>query len=121
MKRVSTALLAALLACASAATASAKVRKQTYGVGMDFIIAGTTVKAGTYRFVFDDKTNELTVIDKKTKEVVARAEARLEPQEKGLARFIGLRLVGGSNPRALDAVAFERNSFIRIGASAARQ
>ena len=119
MKRLSTTILVALLVCAaSAATASAKVRSRVHTVGLDFVVAGTTVKAGTYRFSFDDKTNELTVIDRKTKEVVARADARAEGR-RGELHALGLQLVGDASPKTLAGIAFDRNDFVKVAASTA--
>ena len=119
MKRLSTTVLVALLVCAaSAATASAKVRSRVHTVGMDFVVADTTVKAGTYRFSFDDKTNELTVTDRKTKEVVARAQARAEGRG-GEFNALGLQLVGEASPRTLAGIAFDKNDFVKVTASAA--
>lgn len=120
MKRVLTAALVALLVCAaSAATASAKVRSRVHTVGMDFVVAGKTVKAGTYRFSFDDKTNELTVTDRKTREVVARAQARAEGRS-GEFNTLGLQLVGDSSPRTLAGITFDRNDFVKVTPSTAR-
>ena len=122
MKRLSTTIFVALLVCAAAAdattTAYAKVRSRVHTVGLDFVVAGTTVRAGTYRFSFDDKTNELTVIDRKTKEVVARAEARAEGR-RGELNALGLQLVGDASPRTLAGIAFDRNEFVKVTASTA--
>src|SRR5215204_1551020 len=101
MRRITIRIAAALLAlAATAAPASAKVRSRLLTVGQDFLIAGTTVKAGTYRFSFDDGKNELTVSDRKTREVVARAAARTERWKKGQYPFLVLQ--GDSAPLAFD-------------------
>ena len=119
MKRITTSIAAALLVFAmSAASASAKVTKRTYAVGQDFVIAGTTVKAGTYLFSFDEEKGELTITDKKTKEVVARAEARAEKQEKGAAAY-GLKLAGDSVPLSFAGLSFEGKQIIRLSDTAA--
>lgn len=44
----------------------------------DVMLNGTLVKKGTYKAVFDDKTNELSIV--KGKKTVATAPARLEKQ-----------------------------------------
>lgn len=118
MKRISTVIATALFACALlTATASAKVKSRVITVGQDFIVAGTTVKAGTYRFSFDDEKNELTVIHKKTKEVVARAEARAEAGEAGLPG--GVKLVGDSAPQSVAGISFG-DQLIRVMGSTAQ-
>ncbi|MDT5272926.1 MAG: hypothetical protein QOH49_5112 [Acidobacteriota bacterium] len=84
MRRITTSIIVALLLCAATSmTASAKVTSRLITVGQDFLIAGKTVKAGTYRFGFDDGKNELTVTDRKTGEVVVRTEAHAERSKKG--------------------------------------
>jgi hypothetical protein len=118
MKRISVHIAAALLLCVvSAASASAKVRSRTLTVGQDFVVAGTTVKAGTYDFRFDDEKNELAVVDRKTREAVARAEARAEAWAKG---SLGIHLGGDAAPLALEGVAFESKQIVRVSTSAAQ-
>jgi hypothetical protein len=118
MKRITTSIAAALMIVAvSAASASAKTTKRAYAVGQDFSIAGTTVKAGTYLFSFDDEKGELTLTDKKTKEVVARAEARAQAQEKGASDF-GLKLTGDAAPLAFAGLSFDGKQIIRLSDSA---
>ena len=120
MKRISTVIATALFACALlTATASAKVKSRVITVGQDFIVAGTTVKAGTYRFSFDDEKNELTVIHKKTKEVVARAEARAEAGEGEAGLPGGVKLVGDSAPQSVAGISFG-NQVIRVMGSTAQ-
>ena len=119
MRRITLCIAAALLAlAATAAPASAKVRSRLLTVGQDFLIAGTAVKAGTYRFSFDDEKNELTVTDRKTKEVVARAATRTERWEKG--KYPYLVLQGDSAPLAFDGLSFDGKLVIRASASAAQ-
>src|SRR5215213_1952774 len=82
MKKITTHVATALLLCVVAASpVFAKVKSRTISVGQDFSVGGTLVKAGTYRFSFDDQKNELAVIDRKSKEVVARSEARVEERK----------------------------------------
>ena len=121
MKRITTSIAAALMIVAlSAAPASAKVTKRTYAVGQDFVIAGTTVKAGTYLFSFDEEKGELTLTDKKTNEVVARAEARAQGQDKGAPSY-GLKLTGDAAPLAFAGLSFDGKQVIRLSDTAARQ
>jgi uncharacterized protein involved in high-affinity Fe2+ transport len=119
MKRITTTIAAALIIVAvSAASASAKVTKRTYAVGQDFVIAGTTVKAGTYLFSFDEEKGELTLTDKKTREVVAKAEARVQKQEKGAFAY-GLKLAGDAAPLAFAGLSFDGKEIIRLSDTAA--
>lgn len=118
MRRITTSIIVALLLCAAASTAGAKVRSRVITVGQDFRLAGKTVKAGTYRFGFDDVKNELTVADRKTGEVVARAEARAERSKKGT--FPALLLEGESAPLLFAGLSFDGRQVIRADAAAAQ-
>ena len=117
LTRFATALLLGVL-CAAPAFAKAKSRVIT--VGQDFIVGATTVKAGTYVFSIDDATNELTVLNKKTKEVIARAETRAESRGKGPFR-LDFQLVDNNGTKTLASIAFdgEKNSYTVAGSSAA--
>ena len=120
VKRISVSIATALLLCAvSLVTASAKVKSNTYSVGQDFVIAGTTVKAGTYHFRFDDQKNELTVVDRKTKEVVARVEARAEAWGQDAAS-LGIQLTGDAAPKSFAGISFDDKQVIRVSAAAAQ-
>jgi hypothetical protein len=115
--RFATALLLGVL-CAAPAFAKAKTRKLT--VGQDFVVGATALKAGTYVFSIDDATNELTVLDKKTKEVVARAETRAESRGKGPFN-VDVKLVDNNGTKTLASIAFdgEKNSYTVAGSAAA--
>jgi hypothetical protein len=116
--RISTALLLGLL-CVAPAFAKAKSRVLT--VGQDFVVGTTTVKAGTYVFSVDEATNELTILNKKTKEVVARAETSAQVRDKGPFK-LDFQLVDNNGAKTLASIAFEgdKNSYTIAGASAAR-
>jgi hypothetical protein len=117
MRRITNGtIVIALLICAAASTASAKVTSRVITVGQDFRLAGQTVKAGTYRFAFDDEKNELTVADRKTKEVIARAEARVEASKKGT--FPILLLEGESAPLTFAGLSFNGKQVIKTSAAA---
>jgi DNA-binding beta-propeller fold protein YncE len=119
MKRITTSIAAALMIVAlSAASASAKVTKRVYTVGQDFVIAGTTVKAGTYAFSFDSEKGDLTITDRKTNEVVARAAARAEGQEKGAPAY-GLKLTNDATPVSFASLSFDGKQVIRLSDTAA--
>jgi hypothetical protein len=115
--RFATALLLGIL-CAAPAFAKAKSRMIT--VGQDFVVGATTVKAGTYLFSVDDATNELTVLNKKTKEVIARAETRTESRGKGPFR-LDFQLVDNNGSKTLASIAFdgEKNSYTITSSTAA--
>ncbi len=118
MRRITTSIIVALLLCAAASTASAKVTSRLITVGQDFRLAGQTIKAGTYRFGFDDVKNELTVSDRKTREVIARAEARREKSKKGT--FPTLLLEGESAPLSFAGLSFDGKQVIRASAATAQ-
>lgn len=118
MRRITTHIVvAALLICTASAAASAKVRSRVMTVGQDFVIAGKTVKAGTYRFGYDDAKNEITVTEKKTGEVAARAEASVESSKKGTFPF--LLLEGETAPLAFAGLSFDGRQVIKASSAAA--
>lgn len=122
MKKITTSIATALLLGLVCVTpAFAKVKSRTISVGQDFTVGGTVVKAGTYRFSFDDQTNELTVTDRKTKQVIARAEARAESRGEG-PLTMRIQLVEGGNSKTLVSVAFdgEKKVYTLAGNTAAR-
>jgi YVTN family beta-propeller protein len=115
--RIATALLLGVL-CAAPAFAKAKSRLLT--VGQDFVVGATTVKAGTYVFSVDSESNELTVLDKKTKAVIARAQTTSQPRGKGPFR-LDFQLVDNNGTMTLASIAFdgEKNSYTIAGTSTA--
>ena len=62
----------------SAAFAKTIKKEVTFANAVD--VNGTVVKAGTYDVVFDDQTNELTIV--KGRKVIARAPAQLEEGDR---------------------------------------
>jgi hypothetical protein len=120
MKKMMTRIATALLLCAICA-APAFAKNRTLTVGQDFVVGATTVKAGTYVFNVDDKSNELTVVDRKTKEVLARVETRAQSRGKGPFR-LDLQLVDNNGTKTLSSIAFdgEKNSYTIAAAAAAR-
>ncbi|HET6893424.1 MAG TPA: hypothetical protein VFH31_20165 [Pyrinomonadaceae bacterium] len=59
--------------------AFAETIKKEVKFSRPLVINGTDVKAGTYTVVFDDQTNELSII--KGGKVIAKAPARLEKRD----------------------------------------
>jgi len=117
MRRITICIATALLVCAASATAaSAKVKSRVITVGQDFLIAGTTISAGTYRFSFDEEKNELAVIHRKTREVLARAGTRTERWKKGLYPILVLE--GESAPLSFAGLSFDGKHVIRTSAAA---
>ena len=121
MKKMTTCFATAILVgvlCAVPAFAKAKSRLLT--VGQNFVVGATTVKAGTYIFSVDSESNELTVLDKKTKEVVARAQTQAQPRSKGPFKFEFQR-VDNNGTQTLASIAFdgEKNSYTLAGSSTA--
>jgi hypothetical protein len=116
--RIATALLLGVLC---AAPAFAKAKSRLISVGQDFVVGATTVKAGTYVFSIDDATNELTVLNKQTKEVVARAETRSQSRDKGPFK-LDFQLVDNNGTKTLSSIAFdgEKNFYTVAGSAAAR-
>ena len=122
MKKITTRIATAALLCLFCVSpAFAKVKSRTITVGQDFAVGSTVVKAGTYRFSFDDQKNELTVIDRKSKEVLARSEARTEARTDGQLTM-NLKLVDGASSKTLASISFdgEKQSYVLAGSTAAR-
>ena len=124
MKKATSRIATALLVCAlSAVAVSAKVKSRVVTFGQDFAVGGTVVKAGTYSVSFDDQTNTLTVTDRKSKEVVAKAEARAEARRAGSSVLgMDIQIVGSGASATLASVAFpgEKMAFAVAGATAAK-
>ncbi|MCA1633016.1 MAG: hypothetical protein LC802_04650 [Acidobacteria bacterium] len=76
---VRTALVLALLCATSGSIASAKVKSKSLTFGTDFWVGNTLVKKGTYKIVFDDQTNEISIVDKTT--TVAKVPAQVKKRE----------------------------------------
>jgi hypothetical protein len=93
MKKIAVRVVIALMVCALMSGVAfadqgkvvlnkkATVKSKTITIGVDFVVGNTLVKKGTYKFSFNDKTNEFTVIAK-DKTVVAKTVAHLEKRSK---------------------------------------
>lgn|SRR5256712_577795 len=66
--------------------ALAKPIKRQVTFAEPVVVNGAQVKAGTYDVVFDDQTNELTIV--KGRKVIARAPARLETRDRDHAVYV---------------------------------
>jgi hypothetical protein len=89
--------------------ASAKVSSRIVSFGQDFIVNGTTIKAGIYKLTFDDKTNEFTIMDRKTKAVIAKTTGRSEKRQTATGGMDVKMIDSGSN-HVLTSVAFPGDS-----------
>ena len=118
MYKVTTRVALALLFCVlAAAPSAAKVKSRHITIGQDFTVGGTAVKSGTYVFSFDTDTKELTVSDRKTKQVLARVAATAGERSSN-SRTVDVKL-SEDGTRALVSVAFsdEKQAFF-VGNSA---
>jgi hypothetical protein len=123
MKNISKRIAIAIMLCAlSASAASANVKSRSVTVGQDFVVGGTVVKAGTYRLSFDDEKNELTVSDRKTGQVIAKAQARSGERRTSSSGF-DVELVGSEATKTLASVAFpgEKQTVIISDATAQKK
>jgi hypothetical protein len=68
-----------LIGAVTSSVAFAETVKKKITFEHPVVVNGTVVKKGTYVAVFDDQTNELTIV--KDKEVIAKAPARLEKRD----------------------------------------
>lgn len=76
-------------------------------------VNGTLVKKGTYEAVFDDQTNELSIV--KGRKVVARAPAQLEKREmRDRADYVMRQKEGDSATAVLLTVVLKDNNQATI-------
>ena len=112
MKKLMTRIALALALCAasvSIAAASSKVKTRTLTFGTDFWVGSTLVKKGTYKIAFDDQTNEISILDKKSESVVARVPAQVKKRE-GNNRSWDVALVTVGDRMTLVRLAFPEAS-----------
>jgi hypothetical protein len=90
----------------------AKEIKKEVTFDQTVVVNGTLVKEGTYDVVFDDQTNELSIV--KGRRVVARAPAQLEKRaERDRAVYI-TREAGGSTDAVLLSIVLKDNNQVTI-------
>ncbi|HEY0546126.1 MAG TPA: hypothetical protein VGC91_12170 [Pyrinomonadaceae bacterium] len=110
MKKNLTRIVLAFMLCAmTGVVAFAKEKSRVVSFGTDFVVGSTQVKAGTYRVSFDDQTNQLSILDRKTKAVIAKATARLEKRD-GSSRAIDMRWATKNNMQVLIGLSFPGDS-----------
>jgi hypothetical protein len=122
MKKLAIRMVIALVVCAltgSMALAKVKITSSTVTFGADFVVGETLVKKGTYKLVFNNKTNELTVLDK-DKAIVAKTVARVETR-KDTTSGMEIILAQKGEHQALISLAFPGDSrSIVVDAQAAQ-
>ena len=110
MKKNLTRIVLAFVICAmTGVVALAKEKSRLVSFGSDFVFGGTQLKAGTYRVSFNSETSELSILDKKSKSVIAKAPARLEKRE-GSRNILDMRWVTRDNSQVLIGITFPGDS-----------
>jgi hypothetical protein len=109
--RIIKGLLFSILISAFALSVSAKVQSRLVSFGQDFDVNGTTVKAGTYRVAFDDSTGTLTILDKKTKAVIAKTSGKTEKRSGETGGF-DIKIIDQGGHQMLTSVAFPGDSNV---------
>lgn len=104
-KNLTRIALAFVLCAMTGVVAMAKEKSRVVSFGSDFVVGGTEVKAGTYKVSFNTETNELSILDRKTKSVIAKASARLEKPE-GSRNILDMRWVTKNNAQVLIGITF---------------
>ena len=101
-------------AIAGGVTFAKEVRKEVT-FSQPVMVNGTLVKEGTYEAVFDDQTNELSIV--KGRKVVARAPAQLgKREERDHAAYV-TRQQGDSTNAVLVSVVLKDNNQATIANS----
>lgn len=110
MKKSLTRLALAFILCAmTGVVAMAKEKSRVVSFGSDFVVGGTQVKAGTYRVSFNTETNELSILDRKTKSVIAKVTARVEKRE-GSSNILDMRWATKDDSQVLIGITFPGDS-----------
>ncbi|MBC7909001.1 MAG: hypothetical protein H7Y30_00780 [Pyrinomonadaceae bacterium] len=110
MRKTLTSIALAFILCAmTGVVAMAKEKSRVVTFGSDFVVGATEVKAGTYRVSFNDQTNEVSILDRKTKAVIAKATARLEKRE-GNSNIMDIRWATKGSSQVLIGITFPGDS-----------
>lgn len=110
MKKNLTRIALALVLCAvSGVVVLAKEKSRLVSFGSDFVVGSTQVKAGTYRVTFNTETNELSILEKKSRAVIAKVTARLEKRE-GSSNILDMRWATRDNSQVLIGITFPGDS-----------
>ena len=103
MSKLKGALVALLLLSAISTSVFAKTKKEHVTLSSDVKVNGTLVKKGMYDVVFDDESNELSIV--KENKVIAKVMARVESRESK-ARVSTLRTIRSGEETELLGVTF---------------
>lgn len=102
-----------LVSSIAGGVAFAKEMKKEVTFVQPVMVNGTVVKKGSYEAVFDDQTNQLSIV--KGRKVVASAPAQLEKREaRDHAAYITRLNEGGSTNAPLLSVVFKNNNQATI-------
>jgi hypothetical protein len=104
-KNLARVAIAFILCAMTGVVAFAKEKSRVVTFGSDFVVGGTEVKAGTYKVTFNDETNEVSILDRKTKSVLAKAAARLEERQNSTGSF-DMRWATNGNRQVLIGITF---------------
>lgn len=99
MRLVNRLVVVALVGAIASGVAFAKEIKKEVTFAQSVEVNGTLVKQGTYDAVFDDQTNELSIV--KGRKVIARAPALLGKRDKGDHPYYITRDEGGGSSRVV--------------------
>lgn len=102
-------VLVSAIACG---VAFAKEIRKEVAFSQAVLVNGTLVKEGTYDVVFDDQTNELSIVN--GRKVVARAQAQLGKREERSRAVYVTRQEGDSNNMVLVSVTLKNNDQATI-------
>ena len=115
IKLVNQLAVVILVGAIASSVASAEVIKKEVTFSQPVVVNGTLVKKGTYDAVFDDQTNELSIV--KGRKVVARAPAQLgKREERDHAAYI-TRQQGDSTNAVLVSIVLKDNNQATIANS----
>jgi hypothetical protein len=101
-----------LVAAIAGGVASAKEIKKEVTFAQSVVVNGTVIKEGTYEVVFDDQTNELSIV--RDRKVIARAPAQLEKREERDHAVYVTRQLGDSTNAVLLSVVLKDNNQATI-------
>ena len=85
-KVVNRLMVFVLIGAVASGVALAKTIKKEVTFAQPVWVNGALVKKGTYDVVFDDQTNELSIV--KGREIVAKAPAQLEPRDRDRSDYV---------------------------------
>jgi len=105
MKNLFTRIAVLALVCTLSFTAFAKEKRKSVTFSNDVNVNGTVVKKGTYKVVYDDTTNEVSIFND-NKELLVKSPAKFVPQDKENNRTF-LATKDQDNARVLNAIGLE--------------